>query len=45
MQDLFFASREEAENWAKTQENITILSVEEAYELGTKAFSKLIALR
>jgi alkylmercury lyase len=41
----FFASREEADSWAKGQENITILSVEDAYKLGTLAFSRLIAIR
>jgi hypothetical protein len=39
---LFFASREEAQKWAQGMEDITILSVEEAYELGTKAFSRLL---
>ncbi len=39
----FFASREEAERWAAERENIDILSVEEGYELGKLAFSKLLA--
>jgi hypothetical protein len=39
---LFFASREEARQWSKDKEEITIMSIEEGFELGTKAFSKLI---
>ena len=38
----FFPSRDEAELWAEGKENIAILSVEEAYELGKLAFSKLL---
>lgn len=39
----FFASRVEAERWAAGRENVDILSVEEGYELGKLAFSKLLA--
>lgn len=37
----FFASRDEAERWAASREDIEILTVEEAYELGKQAFSEL----
>ena len=39
----FFPSAQEAEEWAEDKENISILSVEEAYELGKQAFSKLLS--
>ena len=39
----FFASRQEAERWSGGKDQIAILSVEEAYELGKQAFSKLLA--
>jgi len=37
----FFASRDDAERWAAGREDIVILTVEEAYELGKQAFSEL----
>ena len=39
----FFPTAQEAEEWAEDKENISILSVEEAYELGKQAFSKLLS--
>lgn len=39
----FFASRGEAEAWAEDRGNIVILSLEEAYELGKRTFSKLLS--
>ena len=39
----FFPSEQEAEEWAEHKENISILSVEEAYELGKRTFSKLLS--
>ena len=38
----FFPSRTEAEKWAEGKNNIAILSVHDAYELGKQAFSKLL---
>lgn len=38
----FFSSSEEAEEWAEGKENIEIISVYEAYELGKKAYSKVL---
>ena len=38
----FFVCREEAEGWAAGRENIDIISVEEGYELGKRAFSDLL---
>ena len=37
----FFASREEAERWAAGREDIEVLTVEEAYELGKQSFNEL----
>ena len=37
----FFPSREEADEWAAEKNNIAILSVDDAYELGRLAFSSL----
>ena len=37
----YFASREEAERWAASREDIEILTVEEAYELGKQVFTEL----
>ena len=42
-QGYFFPDEEEAEEWAEDKENISILSVEEAYELGNRTFSTLLA--
>ncbi len=42
-QVLFFASRDEAERWAAGREDIVILTVEEAYELGKQLFSGVLA--
>jgi alkylmercury lyase len=39
----FFASREEAERWAAGRDDIEILSVEEAYELGRLFSSRFLA--
>jgi hypothetical protein len=39
----YFASREEARQWAQDKEEIAILTPDEAFELGRLAFSKLIA--
>jgi len=39
----FFASREEAGRWAAGRDNIEILSVEEAYELGRLFSSRLLS--
>jgi alkylmercury lyase len=39
----FFASREEAERWASGRDDIEILSVEEAYELGRQISSRFLA--
>lgn len=39
----FFPARQDAEAWAEDQENISILSVQEAYELGKRKFSKLLS--
>ncbi len=39
----FFPNEQEAEEWAEDKENISILSVEEAYELGKRTFSKLLS--
>ena len=39
----FFPTEQEAEGWAEDKENISILSVEEAYELGKRTFSKLLS--
>lgn len=39
----FFASREEAEEWAAGRPNIEILSVDEAYEVGRSLSSRLLA--
>ena len=38
----FFTSRAEAEQWAEGKNNIAILSVHDAYELGKQAFSDLL---
>ena len=38
----FFPSREEAEEWASGKDNIEVLTVDEAYELGRLAFSDLL---
>jgi hypothetical protein len=38
----FFASREEAEAWSKDKQDIEILSVEEAFELGELVFSSVL---
>ncbi len=38
----FFSSEEEAKEWAEGKENIEIVSVYEAYELGKKAYSKVL---
>ena len=37
----FFPTREEADEWAEGNDNIAILTVEEAYELGRLAFAEL----
>ena len=37
----FFATKGEAQEWAKEKSNIAILSVDEGYELGRLAFSEL----
>jgi len=42
-QVLFFPSSAEAEQWAEGKTNIAILSVYDAYELGKRAFSDLLA--
>ena len=42
-QVFFFPSRAEAEKWAEGKTNIAILSVHEAFELGKRAFSSLLA--
>ena len=42
-QAYFFPTEQEAEEWAGDKENISILSVEEAYELGKRTFSKLLS--
>ena len=42
-QVFFFTSKAEAEQWAEGKENIAILSVHDAYELGKQAFSNLLA--
>lgn len=39
----FFSSREEAEQWSADRDDIAILSVEEAYQLGKECFSELLA--
>ena len=39
----FFPTEQEGEEWAEDKENISILSVEEAYELGKRTFSKLLS--
>ena len=39
----FFASRGEAEGWAAGRPDIAILTVDEGFELGERAFSKLLA--
>lgn len=39
----FFASREEAERWAAGRDDIEILSVDEAYELGRQLSSRFLA--
>ena len=39
----FFTNEREAEEWAEDKENISILSMEEAYELGKRTFSKLLS--
>ena len=39
----FFASREEAERWTAGRDDIEILSVEEAYELGRQLSSRFLA--
>ncbi|MCH7495277.1 MAG: hypothetical protein IH825_04185 [Candidatus Marinimicrobia bacterium] len=38
----FFSSEEEGKEWAEGKENIEIVSVHEAYELGKKAYSKVL---
>ena len=38
----FFASREEAEAWSEGRQDIEILSVEEAFEMGELAFSNVL---
>ncbi len=38
----FFPSRKEAEPWAAGRDNINILTVDDAFELGKQAFSKLL---
>ena len=38
----FFPSRDEAEEWASGKNNIEVLTVDEAYELGRLAFSDLL---
>ncbi len=39
----FFASREEGEQWAAARDDIEILTVEEAFELGKHAWSEVLA--
>ncbi len=39
----FFASREEAEQWAAGRDDIEILSVDEGFELGKQFWSKVLA--
>jgi alkylmercury lyase len=39
----FFASREEAERWAASRDDIEILSVDEAFELGRQLSSRFLA--
>ena len=39
----FFASREEAEQWTSTRDDIEILTVDEAFELGRHAWSGVLA--
>ena len=41
-QVFFFPSRDEAEEWASGKNNIEVLTVDEAYELGRLAFSDLL---
>ncbi len=38
----FFPSRTEADQWATSRDNINVLTVDEAFELGRQAFSKLL---
>ena len=38
----FFASQEEAEAWSEGRQDIEILSVEEAFEMGELAFSNVL---
>ena len=38
----FFPSRTEADQWATGRDNINVLTVDEAFELGKQAFSKLL---
>ena len=42
-QAYFFASREEAEAWAVDRDNVAILFLQEAYELGKRTFSNLLS--
>ncbi len=42
-QYIFFASREEAERWASGRDDVEIISVDEAYELGRQSSSRLLA--
>ncbi len=39
----FFASRQEAEQWAAGRDDIEILSVQEGFEVGTQMWSKVLA--
>jgi hypothetical protein len=39
---LFFATREEAEQWAETTENIEIVSVDDAFEYAMQTWSKIL---
>jgi alkylmercury lyase len=39
----FFASREEAERWAEGKDDIEILTVDEAFELGRYAWSEVLS--
>lgn len=40
----FFASRKEAEQWATGRDDIEILPVDEAFELGKHVMSKLLPM-
>jgi alkylmercury lyase len=41
----FFASREEAERWAAGRDDIELLSVDEAYQLGRQLSSRFLTYR